>query len=259
MKVFLLRIFYFLWTIWCVSLFVILAFGMFPILYFGVMFGGPKTIRFLHYLPCWCASLVLKLGCIRIEEHGKEKIDPERQMIFVGNHRSYLDALITGSVIPNYKKYIGKAEILKWPVLGFLLEKLYIPVHRDDKDHRAWSMEQLYVKAKEGASIVILPEGTCNHTAELLKHFHDGAFKLAIPTQLPIAVMTMIGPGELWPRESLLIRPGKITIYWSDPIEMNDYTSLDQVEELKEKVKNEMLPHLRKHYPDGYKIYKSDW
>lgn len=242
-----------LWTLWCALVFAVVCILMFPILYLGITFGGPKTVRFMHFVPCYAAELILFLWAVRIEEHDKERVDPNQQFIFVGNHRSYLDALISGTVIKNYKKYIGKAEVLKWPVLGFLLEKLYIPVQRDDKDHRAWSMEQLYVKAAEGASIVIFPEGTSNNTTQLLKHFHLGAFRLAIPTKIPIVVMTIIGAGEIWHRDTLLIKPGKITVYWSNPIMMDTYPSLENdMESLIEKVKTTMLEHLEKHYPNGY-------
>jgi 1-acyl-sn-glycerol-3-phosphate acyltransferase len=220
------------------------------------MSGNKSLLYKVHFLPPHISTIVLFLWGIRIVEHNKAHVDSTRQMIFLGNHRSYLDALISGSVIKNYKKYIGKAEVLKWPVLGFLLEKLYIPVHREDKNHRAWSMEQLYVKAKEGASIVVFPEGTSNNTSALLKHFHDGAFRLAIPTQLPIMVMTIIGAGEVWNRNVFLLKPGVIHVYWSDPIEMTHYTDIDKdMENLKNVVKSEMLIHLKKHYPDGYKVY----
>ena len=97
---------------------------MFPILYLGVSFGGPKTLRSMHYLPCYISQMVLFLWGVRIIEHNKELIDENKQLIFVGNHRSYLDALISGTAIKNYKKYIGKAEVLKWPVLGYLLKKI---------------------------------------------------------------------------------------------------------------------------------------
>jgi 1-acyl-sn-glycerol-3-phosphate acyltransferase len=240
------------WTLWCGLCFALMAFSMFPVLYIGVKLGGPKTIRALHFLPCYCATAELRLWGISIEEHNKQVFDPEKQYIFVCNHRSYLDALIAGSIIPNYKKFIGKAEILKWPVLGFLLKTFYIPVHRDDKDHRHWSMDQLFVKAKEGASIVILPEGTCNTTHDLLKHFHDGAFKLGIGTKIPIVVFTVIGAGELWPRTHLVIKPGKLIVYWSEPIYMDAFTSIDQMEELKELVREDMLSKLKVHYPNGY-------
>ena len=160
--------------------------------------------------------------------------------------------MITGSIIPNYIKFIGKAEILKWPILGYLLKKLYIPVERDNKLGRAWSLEQLYIKAKEGASMVILPEGTCNMGPSLLKHFHDGAFRLAIDEKLPMAIMTIIGAGELWPRNQILIRPGKILVYW-DYLEITEeFTSIEKLEALKDKVRTIMLTHLIQHYPSGY-------
>lgn len=252
---YLLYPFYALWTIWCAIVFFLLAFAMFPFLYVGVTFGGPKTLRAMHYLPCYVAQIALFLWGVRIVEHHKERIDKNRQLIFVGNHRSYLDALISGQVIKNYKKYIGKAEVLKWPVLGYLLDKLYIPVQRDNKDYRAWSMEQLYVKAKEGASIVIFPEGTSNNTNKLLKHFHDGAFRLAIPTKIPIAVFTIIGAGEIWHRDTLLIKPGKVEVYWSEIIEMDSYESIEKdMDKLKERVIQTMLPILEKHYPNGYEV-----
>ena len=228
----------------------------FPIIYLFVASGNKNLLYKVHFLPPHISTIVLFLWGVTIIEHNKEKVDSNRQMIFVGNHRSYLDALISGSVIKNYKKYIGKAEVLKWPVLGFLLKNLYIPVHREDKNHRAWSMEQLYVKAKEGASIVVFPEGTSNNTASLLKHFHDGAFRLAIPTKLPIMVMTIIGAGEVWNRNIYLLKPGTIHVYWSTPIEMTNYIDIEKdMENLKRSVKQEMLIHLEKHYPKGYLIY----
>jgi 1-acyl-sn-glycerol-3-phosphate acyltransferase len=245
-------IFHAIWTVWCGVTFAVMAFSMFPILYIGVKLGGPKTIRALHFLPCYCATAALWLWGIRIEEHNKQVFNSKQQYIFVCNHRSYLDALIAGSIIPNYKKFIGKAEILKWPVLGFLLKTFYIPVDRDDRDHRHWSMDQLFIKAQEGASIVILPEGTCNTSHELLKHFHDGAFKLGIGTKIPIVVFTVIGAGELWPRNKLVIKPGKLKVYWSKAIQMENYSSLDQMNDLKELVREEMLQYLEAHYPKGY-------
>lgn len=245
--------FYALWTIWCALIFVILIFLMFPILYAGVRFGGPKTLRAMHFLPCYVAQITLFLWGIRIVQHHTVPIDKNKQFIFVGNHRSYLDALISGTVVKNYKKFIGKAEVLKWPVLGYLLEKLYIPVQRDDKNKRAWSMEQLFVKVKDGASMVIFPEGTSNNTKDLLIRFHDGAFKLAIPTRIPIVVMTIIGAGEIWHRDLFLIKPGKLEIYWSEVIEMDEYVNLENdLDRLRTRVQHIMLENLKLHYPNGY-------
>ncbi len=205
----------------------------------------------MHRLPEKVARVTLFLWGIRVEEVNADRIPTERQCVFSTNHRSYLDALLVGSYIPNFKKFLGKAEILNYPVLGFLLKKLYVPVRRDDKEHRKWSMSAMKEKLGTGASMVILPEGTCNTTDNLLKHFHDGAFRLAIYAQIPLVVGTIINAGELMPRSLTYIRPGKIRIYWEEPIETQGMTESDE-SDLKEKAKDLMLVHLQKHYPNGY-------
>lgn len=205
----------------------------------------------LHRLPESLARAVVFLWGIRVEQRGSEHIPINQQCVFSSNHRSYLDALVVGSYIPNFKKYLGKAEILSYPFLGYLLRKLYVPVKREDKDHRKWSMEAMKEKMGTGASMVILPEGTCNITDELLKPFHDGAFRLAIYLQIPLCIGTLINTGELFPRSLKYIRPGKVRIYWDPPIQTQGMTEAD-IPMLKQQAAALMLKHLRKHYPDGY-------
>lgn len=188
---------------------------------------------------------------IKVKVHNMDLLDKQKQYIFIGNHMSYLDALISAVSNKNYKKYIGKAEILNYPVLGYLLKKLYVPVQRDQKESRKWSMEAMFKYLKDGAGMVIFPEGTCNTTHELLKEFKDGAFSLSIQLNIPIAVCTIVGAAELMPRKLLSIRPGKIEVYWTKIIDPNAYT-LDQIHLMKEDAKAEMYPLLKKAYPKGY-------
>jgi 1-acyl-sn-glycerol-3-phosphate acyltransferase len=232
---------------------VLLSTITFPIIFIGLTFfsRSERVLYWMHRLPEAMARLVIRLWGIRVEEVNKDRIPVERQCVFSTNHRSYLDALLVGGFIPNFKKFLGKAEILNYPFLGYLLRKLYVPVQRDDREHRRWSMEAMKEKLKTGASMVILPEGTCNTTNDLLKHFHDGAFRLAVYAQIPLVVGTIINAGELMPRSLRYISPGKVRIYWEEPIETEGLTEED-VPALKEKVANLMLVHLRKHYPNGY-------
>jgi 1-acyl-sn-glycerol-3-phosphate acyltransferase len=75
-----------------------------------------------------------------------------------------------------------------------------------------------------------------NRTPNHLKDFYDGAFRIAIETQTPIAPFVVINARNLMPRNNpLTIRPGIMKIVFSDPIEVNTYT-LDDLETLKQKV-----------------------
>lgn len=189
---------------------------------------------------------------IKVEIHHQELLDEEKQYILIGNHMSYLDALVSAVASKNYKKYIGKAEILHYPVMGYLLRKLYVPVQRDQKTSRKWSMESMFKYLQDGASMVIFPEGTCNTTPELLKDFKDGAFSLSVQLKIPIAVSTYVGVGEIMPRKLLSIRPGKIHVYWNKIIEPDKF-SLEDIDEMKNISQAEILSILTKYYPNGYR------
>ena len=243
---------YFPWTIWSYVVAITIAILMFPFLFIGIRFGNEKVHYYTHFLPDIAAKIILFFCCIRIKVHGLENFDHRAQYVFVGNHRSYLDALISASCIPNYKKYIGRAELLKFPIIGYILRKMYIPVQRDDKDSRKWSMEQLFAKTSDGASMVIYPEGTTNPSAEYFLPFKDGAFRLSIGAQIPIVAMTCIGAGELWHRKSMhIIKPGKLLVFFSSPFSPAGKTEVD-VEAYKASIKAEFMSHLQVYYPHGY-------
>ena len=81
--------------------------------------------------------------------------------------------------------YMGKAELLKAPLFGVFFKYMDIPVDRLSKtgSHRAF--KQAGEKIDESFGIVIYPEGTISNEG-VLRHFKNGAFKLAIEKQVPI-------------------------------------------------------------------------
>lgn len=239
------------WTIWCCCWFILIVTTLFPLLVLVVTINHEPLIRWAHRVPPAAARLVLFIWGIRVKQKGvKDKIDINAQYIFVANHRSYLDALISSSVVPNYVKFLGKGEVTYWPILGYLLTKFYVPVWRDDKEHRQWSMEQMADKLKTGASFFIFPEGTCNTTTDFLKFFHNGAYRLAVEHQLPLLPLTFVGCAELFPRKGFMIKPGTVTVYWDNPIPTQGLSST-AIESLKQQTMQVMETHLRQHYPTG--------
>ncbi len=122
------------WTLWCGLSFLLLNLAFFPFMYLFLLSGNSTLYRWTHQMPTIIGRISAFLWGIRVIVSGREHFDINTQYIFVGNHRSFLDAIISGGFIYNYKKFIGKAEILKWPYMGFILRKLYMPVKREDKD-----------------------------------------------------------------------------------------------------------------------------
>lgn len=240
-----------LWTIWSGIVFFSLLAVVLPIIVIPVWLHSEKLKKKAWLQIRYVGKLILFFSGVRVEIKNKHWIEPKGQYVFVPNHRSYLDALVAGAHIPNHVKYLGKIEALRWPIFGFIVKHYNITVKRDDAGSRSLSLEQMDMLAKSGASIGVFPEGTCNTTTHLLKDFHHGAFKIAVPNQMPIVPISVIGTGELMPRNGFLLKPGKVMLYWHEAISTKGCT-MDDIPMLIEKVRKVILADLEKHYPNGY-------
>jgi 1-acyl-sn-glycerol-3-phosphate acyltransferase len=168
--------------------------------------------------------------------YGRNKIDKSKPYIYVANHGSYLDATSVVIASPTAFKPLGKIEMSRIPFFGFIYKRVVVMVDRSTKESRTESVEKLKIVLKNGISILIFPEGTMNRTENYLKNFYDGAFRIAIETQTPIAPFVVLNAKKLMPRNNpLFIRPGIMNIHFADPIEVTNY-SIDQLDELKLKV-----------------------
>jgi len=244
-------IFVYLWTIWCGLSLSILLIIMFPVFFIGVNTRIKKVLYYMHFIPSVTSKIALFLFGIKVEIINQNLIGKDKQYIFIANHRSYLDALLAAVANNNYKKFIGKAEVLKIPVIGYVLKTLNVPVQRDNKDSRKWSINKMIEHLKDGVGMVVFPEGTCNTTTDLLKDFKVGAFMLSLQTNIPIAIYTIIGAGELMPRNGLLVRPGKIKIIWKEILHPENYAKLGMDQMIVDS-KKIMIDELIKYYPNGY-------
>jgi 1-acyl-sn-glycerol-3-phosphate acyltransferase len=108
-----------------------------------------------------------------------------RPCVFVANHTSYLDILISYGIIPHYFIFMAKAELDKIPLFNLFFRHMHVLVDRKSKigSHRAFV--EVGEKIEEGTSVYIFPEGTISNEGKI-KALKNGAFKLAIDKQVPI-------------------------------------------------------------------------
>jgi 1-acyl-sn-glycerol-3-phosphate acyltransferase len=116
----------------------------------------------------------------------EQSFDKNKQYIFVGNHISYLDAPMIVKTLRRPIRALGKTEMGNVPVFGFIYKYAVVRVDRSNAENRAKSVRNMQSILKKGISIVVFPEGTFNMTADPLKDFYDGAFRVAIDAQMPI-------------------------------------------------------------------------
>lgn len=157
---------------------------------------------------------------------------PEPPYVVCSNHGSYLDIIQMYNVIPRYFLFIGKYELLKWPLFNMFFKGMNIAVNRGDRGEAAKAFRKAAQAIDRGTSIAIFPEGTIPAYAPRMKPFKDGAFKLAVEKQVPIVPVTFIDhwryfgePIELSSRA----RPGIARVVIHDPIATTGLTDADVI------------------------------
>jgi 1-acyl-sn-glycerol-3-phosphate acyltransferase len=193
----------------------------------------------------WARTLFFFFG-VRLKVKNKHLLDKKQTYVFVANHLSQLDIPADAIATDHSFKFLAKEELTKIPIMGYIIRNLYITVNRKDKIARARSMENMQRQIRDGISVFIFPEGTRNKGNEPLLDFRDGAFRLAIEAQVPVAVLTLLNTGKLLsPNRAIELSPGTIECVWSEPVPTDGMT-LDDIPQLKEKVIGLMIANLRR-------------
>ncbi|MBF95954.1 MAG: hypothetical protein CFH34_00860 [Alphaproteobacteria bacterium MarineAlpha9_Bin4] len=130
-----------------------------------------SRLRFL--LPVLFHKFLLKILGIRLSLQGKPS--SHKPLILTGNHCSYLDIIILGSVLPSC--FVAKSEIKSWFFFGFLA-KLQNSIFIDRRSLRTLdSLKKVSDSLSGKFATIIFPEGTTNNGKNVLK-FKPSLFKI---------------------------------------------------------------------------------
>ena len=130
-----------------------------------------SRLRFL--LPVLFHKFLLKILGIRLSLQGKPS--SHKPLILTGNHCSYLDIIILGSVLPSC--FVAKSEIKSWFFFGFLA-KLQNSIFIDRRSLRTLdSLKKVSDSLSGKIATIIFPEGTTNNGKNVLK-FKPSLFKI---------------------------------------------------------------------------------
>lgn len=243
----LLRFFKSLFGIYAALFFVATLLITTPLYFFVFLcFSDKKAPHIAHRVISRAWARILSWGFftpMRIKN--RAYIDVNKAYVMIANHRSQLDIPLYALASSNTLRFLAKAELTKIPLLGFIIRKLYMTVNRADRSDRNRSIEIMRKSLDENISVFLCPEGTRNrHDEPPLLDFRDGAFRLAIITKTPLAVLTLLNTGDkLSPLRPLQLAPGIIYAVWDEPVDTSEMT-LDDVPALKEKVRGMMIAHL---------------
>lgn len=174
----------------------------------------------------WAFRWVTRLSGVKVVVKGEENIPKDTAVLYVGNHRSYYDIILTYVRVPRPTGYVAKIEMLKIPLLSIWMKNLHC-LFLDRKDIKQGLKTILagVDLVKNGISVCIFPEGTRNKTKDTFLPFHDGSFKIAEKGGVPVIPMSIVNSSAVFEDHMPKIRRSTVVIEYGKPI---DIKSLDK-------------------------------
>lgn len=174
-------------------------------------------------------KLMLFVSGVKLTVIGEENVPEDRAVLYIGNHRSYFDILLTYSRCPDLTGFIAKKEMEKFPILNIWMKRLYcLFLDRENPKEGLKTILTAVQYVKDGISICIFPEGTRNKGEELsLLPFKDGAFKIAERTRCPIIPISMNNTMDMFEKHIPFVRRTHVVIEYGKPIETEGMTKAE--------------------------------
>ena len=171
----------------------------------------------------WGFKFILKVTGVETIVIGEENV-PDEPVLYIGNHRSFFDILLTYSRCPRLTGYVAKKEMEKIPLLSTWMRYLYcLFLDRENIKEGLKTILQAIEYVKQGISICIFPEGTRNKGEELsMLPFKDGAFKIATKTNCAIVPVSMNNTAEMLENHFPKVKRTKVVVEYGKPIYPNE-------------------------------------
>ncbi|MBO6782708.1 MAG: 1-acyl-sn-glycerol-3-phosphate acyltransferase [Alphaproteobacteria bacterium] len=173
---------------------------------------GPARL-ILAYSRVWIRGALWLLRItvgLTYEVRGSEHI-AESPVLYAVKHQSAWDTLAINLLVRD-GAIVLKRELTWIPVFGWcLLKARQIPIDRDGGPSALRRMvAAAQARLRENRPLIIYPEGT-RVAPGAAAAYHAGAAALYGALDVPV-VPVALNSGLFWPRRSLNLRPGKITI-----------------------------------------------
>lgn len=166
----------------------------------------------------WAFKVILLLSGVKLTIKGFENIPKDNAVLYVGNHRSYFDIVITYALAPNLTGYVAKKEMEKIPLLNTWMRYLHcLFLDRDNIKEGLKTILTGIEFINSGISICIFPEGTRNKEETMLP-FKEGSLKMADKTGCAIVPFALTNTRDIFENHFPKIKRTQVTLEYGTPI-----------------------------------------
>ncbi len=186
-----------------------------PALPLALLLPGLRTRRGVVRL--WARSLLALTG-IRTQVSGLDGLRSNAPCVVVANHASYLDALVLTAVLPARFAFVAKREFKESLAARLFMGRLgTLFVERFDPERGAEDADTVATAVKNGASLIVFPEGTFGR-APGLRPFRLGAFLVAARAAAAVVPVSLRGTRSILRDKTRQLRRGQVGVSLGSPI-----------------------------------------
>lgn len=167
----------------------------------------------------WGFRCITRLAGTDLIVRGVERIPSDTAVLYVGNHRSYFDIVLTCSAFPDVTGYVAKQEMRKWPLLNLWMINIHcLFLNRENIKEGLKTILKGAEEVKNGYSLCIFPEGTRNKVNDTFLPFHDGSFKIAEKGGVPVVPMVIVNSAGVFEDHLPKVKKARVVIEFQEPI-----------------------------------------
>lgn len=167
----------------------------------------------------WAFRVILFICGTRLTIIGEENVPKDEPVLYIGNHRSYFDIIITYARCPRLTGYVAKSTMEKVPLLSTWMKRLHcLFINREDVKEALKTILTGIDNIKNGISMCIFPEGTRNKSEELMLPFKEGSFKMAEKTGCAIVPMAISNSAEILENHFPKVKRAHVIVEYGTPI-----------------------------------------
>ena len=203
--------------------FLILSLPLLFILWIIGRFHPTTKTNVSYHIIQWAFRAVKTLSGVNLIVKGSENLITDSAVLYIGNHRSFFDIILTYILCPGPTGYIAKKEMNKAPILRIWMRYIHcLFLDRNDIKQGLQTILEGISKVKSGISIFVFPEGTRNKTDDTFLPFKAGSLKIAEKTGCPIIPVAICNSAEVFENHLPKIHKTTVVIEFGAPIYPSD-------------------------------------
>ncbi|MCI8893880.1 MAG: 1-acyl-sn-glycerol-3-phosphate acyltransferase [Lachnospiraceae bacterium] len=217
-------------TVTFVALFLIISLPIQGVEWIIRKFNKPAADLSSLRIVQWAFRVICFLCGVKLTVIGEEHVPLDEAVLYVPNHQSFFDIVITYARCPGLTGYVAKESTKKVPILSIWMKRLYcLFLDRSDLKKGLKTIFTGIDQMKSGISMCIFPEGTRNrHPEEGLLPFKEGSLKMAEKSGCAIIPIAITGSADILENHFPRIKSAHVIVEYGVPIRLSELSKEDR-------------------------------